>query len=232
MNGYKLSAFNRRKMMKTNLKIASMAALAAVLASAAIAEEMVKLELELPKPLFAGTPKTIKTPNLERPGTARTSVMVPAGTKNIAAEMEVTSSDDFPVIGELEYVTDNDKDGADGSYVELGPGVQWVQIDLGAQKAIYAVAVWHYHAQARAYRDVIIQVADDADFTENVQTVFNNDHDNSAGKGIGKDKEYIETNKGRVVDAKGIKGQFVRLYSAGSTGSDMNHYIEVEVFGK
>ncbi|MDF7807118.1 discoidin domain-containing protein [Pontiellaceae bacterium B12219] len=217
--------------MKNQLKIVSVAALAAVFAGSALAEEMQLLELELPKPLFAGTPKTIKTPNLER-APVEEKIMVPAGTVNVAAEMEVTGSDDFPVIGELEYITDGDKDGADGSYVELGPGVQWVQIDLGDKKTIYAIALWHYHAQARAYRDVIIQVADDADFIENVQTVFNNDHDNSAGLGVGKDKEYIETNKGKLVDAKGIKGQYVRLYSNGSTGSDMNHYIEVEVFGK
>ncbi len=217
--------------MKTNLKIASVAALAAVIAGTAVAEDMVKLELKLPKPLFAGTPKSIRTKNLERKAVIP-EIMVPAGTKNLASKTEVTGSDDFPVIGELEYITDGDKDGADGSYVELGPGVQWVQIDLGAKKTIYAIALWHYHAQARAYRDVIIQVADDADFTENVQTLFNNDHDNSAGKGIGKDKEYIETNKGKLVDTKGVKGQFIRLYSAGSTGSDMNHYIEVEVFGK
>jgi hypothetical protein len=217
--------------MKPKLKIISAVALVAVVATTVFAEEMVKLELELPKPLFAGTPKSIKTPNLERKPTV-IEVMVPAGTVNVAAEKDVTGSDDFPVIGELEYITDGDKDGADGSYVELGPGVQWVQIDLGEKKTLYAIALWHYHAQARAYRDVIIQVADDADFIENVQTVFNNDHDNSAGTGIGKDKEYIETNKGKLVDAKGIKGQFIRLYSNGSTGSDMNHYIEVEVFGK
>ncbi|VGO18778.1 discoidin domain-containing protein [Pontiella sulfatireligans] len=217
--------------MKHQLKIASVVALTAVFAGSAIAEEMHKLELELPKPLFAGTPKSIKTPNLERK-IVIPEIMVPASTVNVVAEMEVTSSDDFPVIGELEYLTDADKDGADGSYVELGPGVQWVQIDLGGKKSIYAVALWHYHAQARAYRDVIIQVADDADFIENVQTVFNNDHDNSAGLGVGKDKEYVETNKGKLVDAKGVKGQFIRLYSNGSTGSDMNHYIEVEVFGK
>ncbi len=217
--------------MKTNLNILSVAALATVLAGSVVAEEMVKLEIELPKPLFAGTPKTIKSANLERKPSV-VEVMVPAGTENIAEGKEVAGSDDFPVIGELEYITDGDKDGADGSYVELGPMVQWVQIDLGAKKTIYAVALWHYHAQARAYRDVVIQVADDADFIENVQTVFNNDHDNSAGLGIGKDKEYIETNKGKLVDTKGAKGQFVRLYSNGSTGSDMNHYIEVEVFGK
>ena len=216
--------------MKTNMKIAAVITLA-VIAGAAVAEEMVKLELKLPKPLFAGTPKSIKTPNLERKAVVP-EIMVPAGTVNIASGKEVISSDDFPVIGELEYITDGDKEGADGSYVELGPMVQWVQIDLGAEKTIYAIALWHYHAQARAYRDVVIQVADDADFIENVQTVFNNDHDNSAGLGIGKDKEYIETNKGKLVDAKGIKGRFVRLYSNGSTGSDMNHYIEVEIFGR
>ena len=217
--------------MKHQLKVASVAVLAAVFTGSALAEEMVKLELELPKPLFAGTPKSIKTPNLERKPVVP-EIMVPAGTENIAAELEVTSSDDFPVIGELEYITDGDKDGADGSYVELGPGVQWIQIDLGDKKSIYAVALWHYHAQARAYRDVIIQISDDPEFVEGVTTVFNNDHDNSAGLGAGKDKEYIETNKGKLVDAKGTKGQYIRLYSNGSTGSDMNHYIEVEVFGQ
>ncbi|MEI6891396.1 MAG: discoidin domain-containing protein [Pontiella sp.] len=217
--------------MKYQLKLATVAALAAICAGPTMAEEMIKLELELPKPLFAGTPKSIKTPNLERRAVIP-EIMVPKGTTNVAAEKDVTSSDDFPVIGELEYVTDGDKDGADGSYVELGPGVQWVQIDLGAQKEIFAIALWHYHAQSRAYRDVIIQVADDADFIENVQTIFNNDHDNSAGLGVGKDREYIETNKGKLIDAKGVKGQFIRLYSNGSTSSDMNHYIEAEIFGK
>lgn len=213
------------------MKMVTAAAMAALMVGPAVAEEMVKLELELPKPLFAGTPKTIQTPNLEREAVVP-EIMVPQGTANLAAGKTVTSSDDFPVIGELEYVTDGDKDGADGSYVELGPGVQWVQIDLGAKKTIHAVALWHYHAQARAYRDVVIQVAADADFIENVQTVFNNDHDNSAGLGVGKDKEYIETNLGKLIDAKGVQGQFVRLYSNGSTGSDMNHYIEAEIFGK
>ncbi len=217
--------------MNTPLKIVSTAAIATLLAGFAMADEMVKLELKLPKPLFAGTPKSIKTPNLERKAVVP-EIMLPKEATNVAAGKDVTSSDDFPVIGELEYITDGDKDGADGSYVELGPMVQWVQIDLGEARTLYAVALWHYHAQARAYRDVVVQVADDADFTENVRTLFNNDHDNSAGLGIGKDKEYIETYMGKLVDAKGVKARYIRLYSNGSTGSDMNHYIEVEVFGK
>jgi len=217
--------------MNKQWMIVSAIAFAALLAGAESADDKVKLELKLPKPLFAGTPKDIKTPNLER-RTVVPEIMVPTNTVNLAAGKAVTSSDDFPVIGELAYITNGDKEGAEGSYVELGPRVQWVQIDLGAPQTLYAIALWHYHSNARAYRDVIIQVADDADFVENVQTLFNNDHDNSAGLGEGKDKEYIETYKGKLIDAKGVKGRYVRLYSSGSTGSEMNHYIEVEVYGK
>ena len=47
-----------------------------------------------------------------------------------------------------------------------------------------------------------------------------------------KDKEYIETNEGLLINTKGVKGQYIRFYSKGSTSSDMNHYIEAEVYGK
>ena len=89
------------------------------------------------------------------------------------------SSDEQPIIGEIEMITDGDKEATDGSYVELGPVKQNVTIDLGAPYNIYAVVVWHYHKQARVYKDVIVQVADDPDFIKNVQTIFNNDDDNT-----------------------------------------------------
>ena len=60
----------------------------------------------------------------------------------------------------------------------------------------------------------------------------NNDNDNSAGMGVGSDRPYIESYEGRLIDAKGATGRYVRLYSNGSTADGMNHYIEVEVFGK
>lgn len=217
--------------MKMNTQYLCCAVLTVALAACASAQEMQKLELELPKPLFAGTPKSIKTDNLERRSVVP-EIMVPAGTENLATGKAISSSDDFPVIGELSYITDGDKEGADGSYVELGPGVQWVQIDLQEPKTVYAIAVWHYHAQARAYRDIIVQVSNDPDFVEGVKTVFNSDHDSSAGLTAGHDREYIETYQGKLIDAGSAEGQYVRLYSNGSTGSDMNHYIEVEVFGK
>jgi hypothetical protein len=64
------------------------------------------------------------------------------------------------------------------------------------------------------------------------KTVYNNDHDNSSGFGIGKDYEYIETFEGRLIDVKGAKARYVRLYSNGSTEGEMNHYVEVEVYAR
>jgi hypothetical protein len=194
--------------------------------------DKVELKLQLPKPMFIGTPTNIKSPNLEViTGKSRGPFMVPVGTKLLSLKRPVTSSDRQPVIGELEMVTDSEKEGGDGYFIELGPGKQWVQIDLGASYALHAILAWHYHSQARVYRDVIVQVSDDKDFLKGVTTVFNNDHDNSSGLGIGQNKEYIEVAEGRLFDPKGAKGRYVRLYSSGNTSNDLNHYVEVEVYG-
>ncbi len=195
-------------------------------------EEKVVLELELPKPMFVGTPRNIRSANLERvTGKKRRPFYVPDGTTLLSPEKPVAASDMEPIIGEVEFVVDGEKSGEDGYYVEFGPGVQWVQIDLEGTFDLHAILVWHFHSQARVYRDVIVQVSEDPDFINGVKTVFNNDHDNSAGLGVGRDKEYIEVNEGRLIDPKGIKGRFVRLYSQGNTSNDMNHYVEVEVYG-
>ena len=77
---------------------------------------------------------------------------------------------------------------------------------------------------------MVVQVADDPDFTQDVKTVYNNDKDNSSGLGVGTDKEYFETYEGRLMDAKGVEGRYVRLYSKGSTYSALNRYTEVEVW--
>jgi hypothetical protein len=204
-----------------------------VVAQSAGPAEMVPIEIVLPKPMFVGTPQDTKVPNLEKPlGKARPPFLAPAGTTNVALEKPITSSDEEPIIGEIEMITDDDKEAADGSYVELGPFVQHITIDLEAMHEIYAIVIWHYHKQARVYFDVIVQVADDPDFITNVRTLFNNDIDNSAGIGVGEDMHYTETNEGKLIDAKGLKARYVRLYSNGNTGNDLNHYIEVAVYGK
>jgi hypothetical protein len=205
----------------------------ALAGTALAAADKVPLKLELPKPLFAGTPRPIQLPNLEPlPTGKQPDFMVPAGTVLLSRGKKVTSSDSLPVIGELEFITDGDKTGTDGAYVELGPDLQWVQIDLGAPARVAAIAVWHFHSQARVYHDVIVQISDDPEFKRNVRTVFNNDHDNSAKLGRGTDRAYIETFQGKVIDGKGTVGRYVRLYSNGNTSDELNHYCEVEVFGQ
>jgi hypothetical protein len=205
-------------------------------APAANTAGLVPIDIKLPKPMFVGTPQDTKVPNLEKPlGKARPPFLAPEGTTNVALGKPVSGSDEEPIIGELSMITDGDKEAADGSYVELGPFVQYVTIDLQAEYNIYAIVVWHYHKQARVYFDVVVQVADDPDFITNVKTVFNNDIDNSAGLGVGKDKHYTETNEGKLIDVLSqgdVKARYVRLYSNGNTSNDLNHYIEVEVYGK
>ncbi len=206
---------------------------AAAAAPVAPAGDLVEIALEFPKPMFIGTPVPAELPNLEKadPSKVVKTIMVPKGTTNLAKGKTVTSSDSAPIIGELSLVTDGDADGADGSFVELMPGKQWVQIDLGAESNIYKIAMWHYHKQAQAYIDVEVQVSDDPEFKKGVTTLWNSDHDDSSAMGKGSDPAYVETNHGRVIDAKGIKARYVRLWSNGNTSNDMNHYCEVQVYG-
>jgi hypothetical protein len=220
--------------MKTNARTALSALLMMGAAIANAQDAKVPLTTVFPPPLTIGTPVPIKLPNLEALDAGKKQeMMVPAGTVNLALKKPVKSSDSDPLLGTLDLVTDGVKNADEGNYVELAPGKQWVQIDLGSKSDINAVWVWHYHSQARAYKGVVVQVSDDPDFIDGVKIIFNNDSDNSNGLGVGKDPAYIETNKGRLMPAKEpVQGRYVRLYSNGNTSNQSNHYIEVEVYGK
>ncbi len=218
--------------MKTP-RLIVLTALCCVLPVTGFTADKAPLPLELPKPLFVGTPTPIAVPNLEKPrGAKRPDFLAPVGTVLLSKGKPVTASDTFPVIGEIDFVTDGDKKGNDGTFVEFGPELQWVQIDLGASATLHAIVVWHFHAQARVYHDVIVQVSDDPEFKTGVRTVFNNDHDNSAKLGAGKDQAYIETYEGKLIEAGGVKSRYVRLYSNGNTTDELNHCVEVEVYGQ
>jgi len=199
------------------------------------AGNLVAIPLVLPKPRFSGTPKNLppgtRVKITKGPTKARPKFLAPKGVKNVALKKPVTASDMEPVIGTLDLVTDGSKEAVEDAYVELGPEVQWVQIDLEAAYKIYAIVLWHEHKDPRVYHDVVIQVADDKDFITKVRTVYTNDHDNSAGLGLGKEWEFFETNEGHLVNCKGVKARFVRCYSNGSTADDLNRYTEVEVYG-
>jgi hypothetical protein len=189
------------------------------------------LTTEIPPEIIEGTPMPIKVPNLVKAPKKAPGLKVADGTVLLSKDKPVTGSDDFPIIGDLFYVTDGDKIGGEGYFTELMDGLQWIQIDLEATAKIAAVWVWHFHSQARAYHDVIVQVSDDESFQKGVTTLYNNDYDNSAKLGKGSDRAYVESRFGLLVDGKKSKGRYVRLYSAGNTSNDMNHYIEVEVHG-
>src|ERR1700692_978149 len=204
-----------------------------VVASAALAQDKVPLKTQLPRPLFVGTPVPLNVPNLEPPMKGkRPDFMVPAGTINLAKGKKATGSDTNPVVGTLDLVTDGDKACDEGSWVELGPGKQWVQIDLAKSANVYAVLVWHFHSQARVYRDVVVQVSNDPTFKSGVTTIFNSDFKGELGVGAGKDLNYVETYQGKLIDANGAKGRYLRLYRHGNTTNKLNDYIEVEVWGK
>lgn len=192
----------------------------------------VLLVTELPPEQIEGTPAPIKVPNLIQAPTSAPELMVPAGTVLLSGGKPVTSSDDYPIIGEVSYITDGDKNAGEGYFVELLDGLQWVQIDLEQSARIDAVWLWHFHSQKRAYHDVIVQVSDDPAFINGVTTVFNNDYDESAGMGRGSDAPYVESRFGKLIPVSGVSGRYVRLYSNGNTSNEMNHYIEVEVFGQ
>lgn len=181
--------------------------------------------------------------------------MVPEGTRLLSRGTEVTSSDSPPLLGKLAHITDGNVEQERDYHVELMDGLQWVQLDLGKPHALYAILVWHYYLPeledywtggeqpwlARVYQDVVIQISNDPSFQKSVTTVYNNDHDNSSGLGKGSDVSYVETKDGRWINAKGVEGRYVRLYSNGHKNllvgkvrfdSKSNDYIEVEVYGK
>ncbi|MDR2429724.1 MAG: discoidin domain-containing protein [Puniceicoccales bacterium] len=226
------------KTMRSSTLLKTFAAATAVCALAFPAgAQGKKADLKIETPLYVrvGTEKPITgiPPQfLEREPVPNPVIQVPEGTKNLAKNKPVTSSDKLPIVGELNYITDGDKDGDEGYEVELAPGIQWVQIDLGQSAELHAIVVWHFHRDKRAYRSVVVQVSNDAEFKNGVTTVFNNDYENKAGRGAGKDKVYVDTNLGKLIPVNALKGRYVRLHSGGNTANVGNHYIEVEVFGK
>ncbi len=197
--------------------------------------DLIPLPLELPIKLIVGTPTkaplntTVDTKTL---GRRRGNFMVPQGLQLLSLKKPVKLSDAGPIMGDATMVTDGSKEGLEGNWVEMAPGTQWGQVDLGAPADIWAVALWHFHAEPRIYRDVIVQVSDDPAFAKGVTTLFNNDQDNSSGLGAGKDREYFESNEGKLIDGRATKARYVRCYSKGNTSDAQNHLLEIEVWGK
>jgi hypothetical protein len=196
-------------------------------------QDLMPLVLKLPAAKDAGTPKVIPVGStVDLSAKPSPPLLIPKDAINVAPGKRITCSDKNVTAGDLAKLTDGDKEAEESSILLLHKGLQWVQFDLGSPHETYAIVVWHAFDTPKIYRSVIVQVADDADFTENVRTLFSNDRENSAGLGIGTDRQYFETNQGKVIDAKGTRARFVRLYSNGNSDSRMNEYTEVEIYAR
>jgi hypothetical protein len=204
----------------------------AIITLAAHAADVADFKIPLPKPFYGATPTGYMSPALEFTKPVDPDpIKAPAGTENVALNKPVTSSSAVG-FGELAFVTDGAKSHEEKFVVEVGPGKNWIQIDLEKPCTVFGLGLWHYYGIERVYLDQIIQISDDPEFKTGVTTVFNNDHDNSSEMGKGADKEYIETYRGRVVRVpEGATGRYVRLHCRGNAESDLTHYIEVEVYG-
>lgn len=115
------------------------------------------------------------------------------------------------------------------SFADLGAGLNYIQIDFGDSYDIRKVKLWHYFADGRIYKDVIVMLSNDPTFSA-ATTVFNNDFDNSANMGIGMDAEYAETESGKIIVFNPVNAQYLRIYSNGSNKNGYNHYTEVQAW--
>ena len=194
----------------------------------------VALQPALPKPTFEGTPIDVRSPHREAyrgEGVPPPALLVPEGTRLLSRGCAVACNDAGAKARDLALVTDGDKQYSPSAYLELAPGLRWVQVDLGEVREIHAVCLWRERPEQCVYRDTVVQVSSDPAFASGVTTLFNNDYDNSAGLGAGSDKEYFEDHFGRRIAGKGVKARYVRIASNGNTSNPYSHFTEVEVYG-
>ena len=196
------------------------------------AETLVPLSFELPGQRVVTGLTSFWGRNLEpRSNKSRPPFLAPEGTTVISRGVAVTASA-APTRGKLAQITDGIKDYGPENAVALPSGTQYVQLDLGAEKTLYAALLWHTLDRVNIYFCVVFEISNDPTFTTGVTTVYNNDDLNEAGLGAGKDKTYFESAEGRLIDFKGARARYIRCYSRGNAFRDTNDYVELEVWGK
>jgi hypothetical protein len=191
------------------------------------ASNKIPLIIKLPSPPVGSATVAFELNEQTEPVSDRPRALlkVPVGVTKLTPK-KMTTSSESALQSDLHQITAQ----ADRP-VHLGPGKQWLQLDLGETNLLFAVAFWHAYWPPDVFHDVLAQVSSDERFEKDVLTVFNNDYDNSLGFGRGSDREYTETFEGKLIPLDAVCARYVRLYSSGSRRSPMNSYLRVDVYG-
>lgn len=102
-------------------------------------------------------------------------------------------------------------------YYSTGTGLQSVTVNLGSQKDVSMVKVWHYFSDGRTYNATKTEVSTNG---TTWKTVFD-----SATAGT-----YPETSYGRTTTFPLQKVQYIRDWLNGSTANTSNHWVEIQAF--
>ena len=138
--------------------------------------------------------------------------------------------------GSMANITDGNKAssafgvfGADGK-----TDSSYMEIDLGDVREVSSVNLWRYFQDGRTYRDTVVALSEDAEFTADDQILFNSDKQNHHKLGAGSNEAYAETANGKSFKAKeGTRARYVRVYMRGQDDNKTtNHVVELEVMGR
>ncbi len=202
-----------------------------------------------PSPLVA-YPDNIKPeqmPYLRLRGTGRPPLMVRKGVVNVAAGKLATSNK--ITFGKIDTLTDGNIECATTDLVlkltaEPAAGFDedessWVTVDLGREYDVEAICVWHNYKRPTIYEGVIVQISTDKDFTAaKTETVFNNDYEDMAYLGAGRNKLYPASFRGELirVGAMGVgrRARYVRVYTDGVLNdfASMPAFLEIGVYAR
>lgn len=100
------------------------------------------------------------------------------------------------------------------AYFDAGHNSKYVQIDLGQNRLVGKVTIWHYYGDTRSYNQVLTQVSSDG---SNWTTVFD-------GAAAG---PYNETAAGNVITFPAQQIRYIRDTMNGNTRNQANHWTEI-----
>lgn len=104
----------------------------------------------------------------------------------------------------------------------------FLHIDLGTIISVKKIVLKHIFGNERKYKSVAIQISeDDITFT----TLYNNNKITYGNLDIGINEEYIEEEKGLVLDINNLNGRYIKVFGFGSNFDFLQTEIrEVEVY--